>query len=205
MAGFDIETYATVQERLAEFYRDYPDGSIRTRLVRGEPPEAVFEARVYRTPDDSDHGIYTSGWAREVEGTAGITRTSHLETSETSAIGRALQNLGYSSDKRRPGREELVRSKRDREETSRALSPQGEEHDALLEAIRTRGPEVADDAEIEVGEETRNLKAYVRENWGLIKDKIDVARGVVTALDAAAKEPPGTSGSRRSGRGGERG
>ena len=27
MATFDLESYATVQERIAQFYQDFPDGS----------------------------------------------------------------------------------------------------------------------------------------------------------------------------------
>ncbi|HEX2191111.1 MAG TPA: hypothetical protein VHG51_19540 [Longimicrobiaceae bacterium] len=89
---------AAAAERVAEFYRDHPDGSIRTFAVRLEGPEAVFEARVYRTPEEAAMGIYTSGWAREVEGEAAA---GHLERCESGAISRALGNLGYTGTGRR--------------------------------------------------------------------------------------------------------
>lgn len=31
MGSFSLEDYATVQDRILEFYRDFPNGSIRTR------------------------------------------------------------------------------------------------------------------------------------------------------------------------------
>jgi len=108
--SFDLEGYAPVQERIGEFYRDFPNGSIQTRLVRDDGPEVVFEARVFRTPDEVREGVYTSGWAREVEGKNPVNRTSHLENCESSAIGRALANLGYSKDATRPSRRTAIRS-----------------------------------------------------------------------------------------------
>jgi hypothetical protein len=68
MATFELENYATVQERIAQFYQDFPDGSIRTFMVVHDGPEVIFEARVYRTPEEAAMGVYTSGWAREIEG-----------------------------------------------------------------------------------------------------------------------------------------
>lgn len=84
---------ADVQERVAEFYRDHPDGSIRTFAVKLEDEEVVFEARVYRTPEEASLGIYTSGWAREPQG--GPSGRRHLESCESGAVARALANLGY--------------------------------------------------------------------------------------------------------------
>ena len=48
--NFDIDSYAPVQERVAEFYRDFPEGAIRTYLAKLDGPEVVFEARVFRSP-----------------------------------------------------------------------------------------------------------------------------------------------------------
>jgi hypothetical protein len=174
MATFDLESYATVQERIAQFYQDFPDGSIRTYMVVRDGPEVIFEARVFRTPEEAAAGVYTSGWAREVEGKSPVNKTSHLENSESSAVGRALANLGYATDARRPSRSEMIKVARVREE-----------HEAMLDFIRTVGPRVGDDALIELNGQKHDLKEYVRKNWSTIKEQFRVARTVVEALEEA--------------------
>jgi hypothetical protein len=172
MANFDLDSYATVQERVAQFYQDFPDGSIRTFMVRSDGPEVIFEARVYRTQEEAAMGVYTSGWAREVEGKTPVNRTSHLENCESSAVGRALANLGYATDAKRPSRSEMLKVARTRED-----------HEALLEYIKAVGPRIPEEAEILIGGKVRNLKGYVRENWTTIKEQFRVARQVVDAVE----------------------
>lgn len=178
MAQFDLESYATVQERIAQFYQDFPDGSIRTFMVVRDGPEVIFEARVYRTPEEAAMGVYSSGWAREIEGKSPVNKTSHLENSESSAVGRALANLGYATDARRPSRSEMLKMARTREE-----------HEAMLQYIRSVGAQVGEDATIEVGGKERNLKEYVRENWPTIKEQFRVARLVVDAIEGSTTTP----------------
>ena len=174
MATFDLESYATVQERISQFYQDFPDGSIRTFMVVRDGPEVVFEARAYRNPEEAAMGVYTSGWAREIEGKTPVNKTSHLENAESSAVGRALSNLGYATDSRRPSRSEMIKVARVREE-----------HEAMLDFIRNVGPKVGDEATLEVGGQTANLKDYVRKNWSTIKEQFRVARAVVDAIEVA--------------------
>jgi hypothetical protein len=176
MATFDLESYATVQERIAQFYQDFPDGSIRTFMVVRDGPEVVFEARVYRNPEEAAMGIYTSGFARELEGKSAVNKTSHLENSESSSIGRALANLGYATDARRPSRSEMIK-----------VARMKDEHEEMLNYIRTVGPKVADDASMELGGKTHNLKEFVRKNWATIKEQFRVARAVVEAIEAATE------------------
>lgn len=110
MARFNLEDYVTVQERIVTFWKDHPEGAIRTQL---ESPSdnfdicrysaAVFTHRDHPQPD-------TVGWAFEKAGGGGPNSTSHEENCETSAIGRALANLGYAtSQKDRPSREEMAK------------------------------------------------------------------------------------------------
>jgi hypothetical protein len=174
MAMFELENYATVQERIAQFYQDFPDGSIRTFMVVHDGPEVIFEARVYRTPEEAAMGVYTSGWAREIEGKTPVNRTSHLENAESSAVGRALANSGYATDNRRPSRSEMIKVARVREE-----------HEQMLQYIRMAGPRIGAEATIELGGKTRNLRDYVRENWQTIKEQFRVARSVVDAIESA--------------------
>lgn len=117
MGNFDLNSYAQVKDRIAEFYVDYPGGSIRTFVVRQEGKEILFEARVYRTVEEAVAGVYTSGFARELEGDGMVNKSSHVENCETSAIGRALANLDYCGSiggqkAPRPSREEMSKAER---------------------------------------------------------------------------------------------
>lgn len=59
------------------------------------------------------------------------------------------------------------------------------EHEAMLHFVRTAGPMVGERAEIRIQRKVRNLKEFVRENWGTIKESPRVARAVVEAVEAA--------------------
>ena len=55
-----------------------------------------------------------TGWASEREGDGEINRVACLENTETSAVGRALANLGFTASRRRPSREEMEKAARQR-------------------------------------------------------------------------------------------
>jgi hypothetical protein len=113
MGNFKLDNYVEVKDRLPELYKDHPQASIRTRIVSMDDRTVVFEARIYRTIEEAQAGIYTSGFAREVAGDGMVNKTSHVENCETSAIGRALANLDYcgtlpnGKKAPRPSREEM--------------------------------------------------------------------------------------------------
>jgi hypothetical protein len=180
MASFNLEDYAPVQDRIAQFYQDFPDGSIRTFMVVRDGPEVIFEARVYRTPEEAAMGVYTSGWAREIEGKSPVNKTSHLENGESSAIGRVLANLGYATDARRPSRSEMIK-----------VARMKDEHEEMLKYIRAAGVEVGDGEVAVIGGEEVVLKDYVRQNWTGIKERFALARAVVQALETATEVPFG--------------
>jgi hypothetical protein len=170
--AFDLENYAPVGDRVLEFYRDHPDGSIRTFLHKHDGPEVIFEARLYRNAEDARAGIYTSGWAREVEGKSPVNRTSHLENAETSAIGRALANLGYATDARRPSREEMMKAAR-----------AAREHEDAIEYIRDNGARIPDGALAMVAGQEVELRGYIRTQWSAIKERASLAAGVAKAIE----------------------
>jgi hypothetical protein len=99
--GYNLDGYVTVPERIALFYKRYPEGSLQS-----DPPEwaevegkrfLIVKAYAYRTPDDQRPGI---GHAWEiVPGTTPYTRGSELMNGETSAWGRAIGALGIGIDK----------------------------------------------------------------------------------------------------------
>jgi hypothetical protein len=109
---FDPETYAPVAARVELFYDRYPTGRILTELVQRTEQEIVFRAAVYRTAEDREPAA--TGWAAERVGDGEINAVACLENTETSAIGRALANLGFLASRLRPSAEEVVKARRAR-------------------------------------------------------------------------------------------
>lgn len=107
MANFNLQDYEPVQERIGKFYAKYPEGRIITDLTDSSNGVFVFKATLYKSGEDLAAGVILStGWAREIDGKGYVNQTSALENCETSAIGRALANIGLHGDKR-PSREEM--------------------------------------------------------------------------------------------------
>jgi hypothetical protein len=120
---FDAETYAPVAERIRLFYETHPAGRIETELIRRTSKEVVFKALVFRAPTDDRPAA--TGWAAEREGDGDINLVACLENTETSAVGRALANLGFTASRQRPSAEEMAKASRTRARLSgeRALGP----------------------------------------------------------------------------------
>lgn len=109
---FDLASYAPVAERITLFYRTFPRGRIITELVSRTERDVVFRALVYRDATDTDAA--STGWAAEREGDGEINTVACLENTETSAIGRALANLGFTASRERPSAEEMAKVSRAR-------------------------------------------------------------------------------------------
>jgi hypothetical protein len=127
MANFDLNAYETVDSRIKRFYTDHPEGRITTELVAAEGQvgatrwivkASVFRNSGYEVPDGT-------GYAFEVDGTGMANKTSALENGETSAIGRALANIGYSGDKR-ASREEMAKAQKPSTPSPQAGQPPAE-------------------------------------------------------------------------------
>ena len=84
------KSYKTVAERLEEFHKDHPKGSIVSELISNVGGVSIIKATV--TFDDRTF----TGHASEKEGSSMINSTSALENAETSAWGRALAAAGYA-------------------------------------------------------------------------------------------------------------
>jgi hypothetical protein len=111
-SGFDPSVYAPVAERIRLFWESFPNGRITTHLVSRSDQEVVFEARVYRSATDTEPAA--TGWAAEREGDGEVNTVACLENTETSAVGRALANLGFTAAKERPSAEEMYKAMRAR-------------------------------------------------------------------------------------------
>src|SRR3954468_6378303 len=108
----DLSDYALVADRITLFYERYPDGRIVTELHSRTDREITFRALVFRGSEDVQPAA--TGWASEREGDGQINEVACLENTETSAVGRALANLGFTASSRRPSREEMEKAARQR-------------------------------------------------------------------------------------------
>lgn len=100
-----LDDYEPVESRIARFWQENPNGAIHTSLIFNDESSVAVMAQIYR---DKDHPpCDASGIAHEVVGSSPVNKTSAWENAETSAIGRALANLGYAAKNARPSKEEM--------------------------------------------------------------------------------------------------
>ena len=104
---FNLADYETVEDRLAKYWKENPDGRIATELVEWSAGRFIVKALIYRT--EADAQAWATGLAFEQITDRGVNATSALENCETSAIGRALANAGYAAKGKRASREEMAK------------------------------------------------------------------------------------------------
>lgn len=108
MASFNLNDYVDVQTRITRFWKEYPTGAIRTQHA-SDPANfelCRYRAEIYKDRDNATPDAV--GHAFEKAGAGMANKTSHEENCETSAIGRALANMGYAtSGKDRPSQQEM--------------------------------------------------------------------------------------------------
>jgi len=123
--GFNLQDYETVKSRKKRFYEKYPDGRIIVKLINPETVEkmALFYASVYASSADQSHGLpIATGHAFEIRDTEkqknkygqefeSVNYSSWTENSEESAVGRALDNAGFSGNNK-CSREEIEKADR---------------------------------------------------------------------------------------------
>lgn len=133
MPKFDLSSYETVEERIRRFYEDNPDGRIvthnQTTVADRSVSTWVVYTQVFLTAGDQANDLpKATGLAFEVDGTPGANQTAALENAETSSIGRALANAGYSGSKR-SSREEMSKA-------NRGVTPPPVSRDFMAEASK---------------------------------------------------------------------
>jgi hypothetical protein len=108
----DAGEYAPVANRITLFYARYPTGRIVTRLISRTRYEITVQAFVFRSLEERRPSA--TGLASERIGDGDINTVACLENTETSAVGRALANLGLTASPQRPSREEMDKANRER-------------------------------------------------------------------------------------------
>jgi hypothetical protein len=111
MAGF-MDNYQTVQERIDIFWRLYPDGRYSSEIVAVTEKEIIVKASVWV---DRNHVAPTCvDFAQESVVTEGKMAGMHVELAVTSALGRAISQLGgeLSPDKRKASQTEMEKASR---------------------------------------------------------------------------------------------
>ena len=112
MPQFDLTKYIPVHTRIAEFYEKYPEGRIVTEIVKlnEETGFVCIKASVFRCPDDAEPSA--TGHAFEIRSQGYVNTTSFIENGETSAVGRAIANLGFKIENGIASREEMQKVER---------------------------------------------------------------------------------------------
>lgn len=118
-----LKDYVEVNKRIEMFWAKYPNGRIDTHILSWENGLVIMKASAY----NDINSIHPSavGHAYEIENSSYITKTSVLEVCETSAVGRALANMGF----------EIKKSVASKEEVQRAMELQEE-----MQADKTKDP-----------------------------------------------------------------
>lgn len=106
-----LKDYVEVKDRLPTFLKQFPDGCVTCEII-GDPdkifertPNAVIVKASLWENSDSNRPL-AEGFAQEYA--EGRMSNSFVEICETSAIGRALANMGIQGNEKRPSREEMM-------------------------------------------------------------------------------------------------
>lgn len=86
--------YTTVAVRVETFRKVFGmRGRIRTEMLHADAETVVMQAHIEFLHDGQWHE-YANGYAEEKRGSSQVNRTSAVENCESSAVGRALANMG---------------------------------------------------------------------------------------------------------------
>ena len=110
MSGkFALDDYVDVAERLADFKKQYPEGSLQQVTLEfiniGGKDFVVYTAAAYRSFDDTRPGMGTA-W-EPIPGKTPYTKDSEVMVCETSAWGRAVVAVTGAGTKRIASKQEV--------------------------------------------------------------------------------------------------
>ncbi len=104
--AFDLSLYEPVDERLHKWWKEFPDGRLETEIIEASNTRFIVLCKLFKTEADSKP--CSTGLALETISDRGVNANFALPNAETSAIGRALANAGFSAKGKRPSREEMA-------------------------------------------------------------------------------------------------
>lgn len=190
MAQFNPHNYIDVQERINRFWSEYQDGAIRTELASAPSQfeQVVFRAEVYKHRDNPHPDA--TGYAAEVAGSTfkdGANFTSWHENSETSAIGRALANLGYAKNRQeRPSKQEMEKVERGRPARPANGNAPPPDEEAAGTVSWTEAWKVLREKKIKNAEDFAVLTGHAIDKGLSPQEAIDLAMSCLADIEAAA-------------------
>ena len=104
--AFDLSLYEPVDERLHKWWKEFPDGRLETEIIEASNTRFIVLCKLFKT--EADTKPCSTGLALETISDRGVNANFALPNAETSAIGRALANAGFSAKGKRPSREEMA-------------------------------------------------------------------------------------------------
>lgn len=191
--------YVTVADRMAAFYKAYPEGSIQSVIIELTEKRVVVRAEAYRNAEDPRPGVGHSALA--IPGATPYTRGSEIENAETSAWGRAIAALGFETKAGIASRDEV-----DMKATAQSHVPARRAPDTSPEPIAAQRPGnvplgegltlgQALEALKNAGIDSKVISAKGRElygQWSLKEMTPEQRAEVVQALTGEVPEPPAT-------------
>jgi hypothetical protein len=160
--------YTTVAVRVEVFRKYFPDYSINTRVTVDDGKRVIVVAEVFAP--GSDRPIST-GIAEEIRGSSNVNKTSAVENGETSAIGRALANLGLHGGEFASDFEIEVAALKDATmDMNEAIEQAREEQeDAAMEDLQQASDSFPEDVEAERKDKNKKM---IEESFQKFVDRI---------------------------------
>ena len=143
MAKFNPADYEMVEDRLAKFWKDNPNGRVYTEVVKTSDDGMMVIVKAYIYADKEDINPVATGIAQELQGQGGFANTdAWMENCETSAIGRALANWKYQgSTKKRPSLQEMSKTQgQTKVAQSKPATPKKEKDEAQEDGKKATPP-----------------------------------------------------------------
>jgi hypothetical protein len=94
------KNYITVSERILEFNKEYPQGSITCNIIEHDFEKGIILMEAVVIPNHEEPNRFFNGFATEWrdDSNSFVNKTSYIENCNTSAVGRALGMLGIGID-----------------------------------------------------------------------------------------------------------
>ncbi len=112
MAHFDLSQYQTVQERIDLFWERFPQGRFNLDIITVSEQQVIIKAEVWTDwAEDKPRAV---DYAEERFGSSPVNKTSFIENCASSALGRAISQLGgnLSPKGKRPSASEMEKVNR---------------------------------------------------------------------------------------------